>query len=465
MVQAGWPAAFLRGLSNTMIRTVTLTLFCLSNATLLAQAAWSITYPTVEPPRRSAGLTAFHHGTSTMVTLFGAGQGGILFDGWRLQGDAWSPLPGTLPPRRDNGVMVSDTVRDRLVLFAGGASVGLQDVWEWDGVSWSNPNPSLKPPGRRDHAAAFDPVRGVTIVFGGDGSGYLRDTWEWDGASWHDVVSPNVPPARVGATMAFDPSSGKVLLHGGTEPFSYLNDTWLFDGVDWQELQPSTPPPYRLFASMVADVDRSRVVLLGGQTSDPFTWEWDGSQWGPIYQPSPAPLQRFGMVYDSVERRVVVHGGFVNLLGSGMSVSDTWVYRTGSPASVSPFGAGCIGTAGTPMLVTAPGDLPWLGDTVEHVVSGIPVGEPGAIFASSLGPSAPVDLGVVGMPGCELLVTPDVTEFRAAIGNAATWTLSIPNDPVLAGVPFYQQAFVFDSLANTLGLVASNGMLATLGIR
>jgi hypothetical protein len=76
-----------------------------------------------------------------------------------------------------------------------------------------------------------------------------------------------------------------------------------------------------------------------------------------------------------------------------------------------------------------------------------------------------VSLAAVGMPGCDLLLPPDIVEFRAALAGAAEWTLTIPNTPALAGAPFYQQAFVLDAAANALGLIASNGIAVTPGIR
>jgi hypothetical protein len=102
---------------------------------------------------------------------------------------------------------------------------------------------------------------------------------------------------------------------------------------------------------------------------------------------------------------------------------------------------------------------------MRNVVEAIPVGEPGAVFVSSVGSTPSIPLGGVGMPGCNLLVPIDVVEFRAAAAGRAEWALAIPNTPSLAAASFRQQAFVLDATANALGLTASNAVLVTLGVR
>jgi hypothetical protein len=96
----------------------------------------------------------------------------------------------------------------------------------------------------------------------------------------------------------------------------------------------------------------------------------------------------------------------------------------------------------------------------------VAAGQLGALFVSSLGALAtPIDLTAVGMPGCSLLVPADVIEFRTASAGAAEWALAIPNSTSFVGAPIHQQAFPLDLPANALGIVASNGVVITPGIR
>jgi len=448
-----------------MNRTVSAVVVSLLSATLSAQAAWSRLYPASSPPARAGGVLAGHEATGGTVLYGGSGASGFLSDCWVLEGETWSQFVGVTPPARTSTAMVYDSVRQRIVLF-GGASVAsgpFADTWEWDGASWAQRTSVVTPPARASHALAFDRQRGVTVLFGGFGSGstIFDDIWEWDGANWVSRPHSGGPGARYGHQMAFDAVSGVVLVCGGVQPqVGIHNDTWAWDGVQWLQHQPATPPPHDLAMRTASDVDRGRVLLHGGDLGL-FSWEWDGSEWSLLLQASPGPRSYPAMAYDASARRTVLFGGEV----SGTELNDTWVFSTPLPASVESIGVGCAGTAGTPVLAAAPSSLPWLGDTHRNVVAGIAPGELGALFVSSFGSSVPVDLGLVGMPGCNLLVGLDVLEFGLAVGGEAEWQFVVPNDPVLAGVSIYQQAFPLDGAANPLGFSASNGVVVTTGIR
>lgn len=76
----------------------------------------------------------------------------------------------------------------------------------------------------------------------------------------------------------------------------------------------------------------------------------------------------------------------------------------------------------------------------------------------------PLDLTPAGANGCSLLTG---FEFANAIVSDASgqgsFQYAFPNDKNLIGVVFYNQFGVFDSPANSLGLVFSNGAKGTLG--
>ena len=78
------------------------------------------------------------------------------------------------------------------------------------------------------------------------------------------------------------------------------------------------------------------------------------------------------------------------------------------------------------------------------------------------GGSLPVTLP--GAPGCDLLVSPDVTV--TALTNAAgasSSTIAIPNTSALEGLGVFYQWVVLDQQANAIGLVTSGGALGVLG--
>lgn len=447
----------------------------LIGAPTAAQASWTMLYPTAVPPPRVEATLGAHERLGKTILLWGAEGGVQATTAWVLTGNSWSLQPGAVPSPRLDAALAFDAARDQLVVF-GGNNPGfalLDDTWRWNGTTWTLAPTPTRPPARLGAAMAFDRTRSVVVLFGGQSSGggpfpYFADTWEWNGVVWQQRLPSTSPPARLLPSMAFDPVSGGVLLFGGigSGPGSgtIYTDSWTWNGTNWTQHQPATPPPARIWQGMVTDLDRQRIVLFGGQGGDAFTWQWDGSQWHADNLPSPGSRFRFGMVYDAAARRVVVHGGQWTT-GSSYFLFDTWIYRTPLPADVAPFGSGCAGTAGTPVLANAPYTLPWLGDTMRNVVQTIPAGELGAFFVSSFGSTPPLPLGSLGMPGCDLFVPLDVVEFRAAAAGLAEWALAIPNTPSLAAAQFRQQAFVLDATANALGLVASNGVTVTLGVR
>ena len=79
--------------------------------------------------------------------------------------------------------MTYDPARSRVVLFGGHnhpTDVYLDDVWEYDGVTWTQRTPvTTVPAGREGAACAWDAVRRKLVVHGGYSwtTGVLDDTW------------------------------------------------------------------------------------------------------------------------------------------------------------------------------------------------------------------------------------------------------------------------------------------------
>lgn len=91
----------------------------------------------------------------------------------------------------------------------------------------------------------------------------------------------------------------------------------------------------------------------------------------------------------------------------------------------------------------------------------------GASASSWGGIRLPLPLAPFGMPGCDLLVSPDLTQpigFTNASGRA--WvTLPIPGEPGFLGAAFHLQAAVRNPTANALGLLWTNGGRGVIGMR
>jgi Tol biopolymer transport system component len=136
------------------------------------------------------------------------------------------------------------------------------------------------------------------------------------------------------------------------------------------------------------------------------------------------------------------------------------------PAVVATFtlaGAGCAGSSGTPTLDRDPETLPWTGASFRLTGSGSPIGY-GLLALGSSGLPVPLPLDGLGLPGCSVTATVDVTALLASTPYTPwTATLAVPADPNLRGLPLWFRAMQFDPWANAFGAALSNGAQATIG--
>ena len=127
------------------------------------------------------------------------------------------------------------------------------------------------------------------------------------------------------------------------------------------------------------------------------------------------------------------------------------------------FGSGCEGSSGKRPIISWQG-APSIGSKDFHLVlrdgpaSGAVILALGASNTEWNTVSLPLDLGILGMTGCELLVSPDLSLRSSATGGKSAANLPIPNDPLLRGANVYAQWFCLDPGSNTLGMSASNGV-------
>ena len=92
---------------------------------------------------------------------------------------------------------------------------------------------------------------------------------------------------------------------------------------------------------------------------------------------------------------------------------------------------------------------------------GLPNNAPGFAWIGSQGIGGtygglllPIDLGVIGAPGCFIHASVDYAIPLTAAGTSARWpTIQLPNDPSLAGAFFYDHSIWLDAAANALGAV------------
>jgi len=86
------------------------------------------------------------------------------------------------------------------------------------------------------------------------------------------------------------------------------------------------------------------------------------------------------------------------------------------------------------------------------------------LFRSVQQATPPIDLTAIGMPGCfQHVLAPIATLFNAP-GTSVQIQQAIPNSVSLVGVNFVGQAVAYSPPLTALGLVASNGLVMTLGL-
>ena len=126
---------------------------------------------------------------------------------------------------------------DRLTRFS--------DMWSFDGTGWTEIKPATTPGMRYGAQVAVDPRTNHTFVFGGirldlDAANnqvqvYANDMWEWDGTTWTKVTTALTPPARENGGFALDPLRNELLMFGGYSGF-YLSDLWSFSNGKWTQV-------------------------------------------------------------------------------------------------------------------------------------------------------------------------------------------------------------------------------------
>jgi hypothetical protein len=279
-----------------------------------------------------------------VVVLFGGGDNPNmpigLNDTWEWNGVTWTQrTPVTMPPGRVYHALAYDSTRGVTVLFGGlsGVTGGVTaDTWEWDGANWAVRTPTTSPPARFEHALVFDSARGETVLFGGNpvgimGSGSpLGDTWVWNGTNWTQRTPAAVPPVRCLHAMAYDSARGKTVLFGGAAAIPSINtpllaDTWEWNGANWAARTPAAAPSAR-YAHTMAYGTQGTTVLFGGYCPGMGeTWQWDGTNWWqPTLPLSPPPRIVSAMAYDSARGALVLFDGAI-MSGSSVTLyNDTW---------------------------------------------------------------------------------------------------------------------------------------------
>jgi PKD repeat protein len=129
------------------------------------------------------------------------------------------------------------------------------------------------------------------------------------------------------------------------------------------------------------------------------------------------------------------------------------------------IGAGCAGSLGVPGNRST--TLPTLGGAATIVVDKLPL-DIGVLAlgvsrtVSAIGP-LPVDLALIGMPGCPLRVSFEATATLVGAASSATLVFPVPVTATLIGVQIYSQALSLDPALNPFGFAISDAAVMLVG--
>ena len=279
--------------------------------TAASERIWSQRFPTtLKPAARTEHATAYDLKRGRTIMFGGQDEDGKLQDVWEWDGTRWDfvIVGGESPSPRAGHAMAYDAARGLTVMFGGLTVEGTlsDETWIWNGNAWRKATPAVAPPGREFHRMTYFPERGTVILFGGLSASELDDVWEWDGETWSEVTATGpVPPARWNHAMAYDPVRGRIVLYGGraTSPRA---DMWWWDGTTWEEQVFFGSRPSPLYVNRMAyDFLRERLVLFGEKT-----WEWTGTQWvAPASSGNPESRSYGEVEFDPVRKRVTLFAG------------------------------------------------------------------------------------------------------------------------------------------------------------
>lgn len=123
-------------------------------------------------------------------------------------------------------------------------------------------------------------------------------------------------------------------------------------------------------------------------------------------------------------------------------------------------GSGCAGTLGVPTNIST--TQPVLGGQATIVVDNLPF-DIAVMALGTVRNAPPVDLAIIGMPGCSLHHNAVVLNTLIGAANSATLNFPVPNNGVLIGMQIYTQAASLDLGVNALGFALSDAAVMLVG--
>ncbi|MBI5853530.1 MAG: hypothetical protein HZB39_21180, partial [Planctomycetes bacterium] len=185
---------------------------------------------------------------------------------------------------------------------------------------------------------------------------------------------------------------------------------------------------------------------------------WNGSTWSPLGTGTDNSVYALA----ALPNGDFVAGGVFTIVDGKPALY--FARHLACPATAIPYGIGCTGSGG-PNVLTAI-TLPWVGGTFRATATGMP----SSLLALSMTGFSQVAIPLAsllpqGVPGCDLLASPDFADVIATSGGTAQFQLVLPNSASLVGAQFFHQVVPVEldqSLALT-AVTSTNALAMTIG--
>ena len=369
----------------------------------------------------------------------------------RWDGTTWSPLGAGLSGSAfalqvmPNG----DVVAGGIFGLAGGQPA--QYLARWDGSTWSafgaGPSAPVQCIGLRSNG---------DLVVAASASVYLSNLEVWSGGGWSILAA--LPSQSVVAIQELP--GGDMVFGGFLAGVPSVSSPGLvrWDGTNWSSMQLSPHSSVSALGLLPnGDLIAAGNLVFGSSGSG--VARWDGTSWSALEDNTAYQVLTFAVLPDGE----VVAGGSFDLIGGVVSPRLASLVSP-CPATVVPFGAGCVGSNGIKELV--PTALPWLGGTFRSRASGMPQLGFVAMISGFTSLAVPLPwLFPAAGAGCLGYSSAESVELALPMAGEVSSQIALPVTPALVGATFHQYAlaFEFDPLGTLIEVTSSNGLTVTLG--
>lgn len=369
----------------------------------------------------------------------------------RWDGTAWSPMAQGIPGEvRCLAVLGNGDVVAGGVFNWAGAGPALR-VARWNGTAWS-------PMGAGFDAAvnALAALPDGTVVAGGafnlSGTTPTPRVARWDGSQWQPLGNPQtVVQALAVLANGSIVAAGEFVSGQARTVQQWTGSAWttLGTGMDQDVRALRALPNGGLLAG-------GPFSVAGGVLADRLAY-WSGSAWSGFG----SGLGGFVQALDVRSNGDVVFGGNFTVVANAPA-SHVAILQRPCAGVVDVVATPCVGPAGP--LTLRPDTVPGPNQVYRATARGF---APVAIALHTIGfqaTSLPLPgLLPIGVPGCDLLVTPDLLDAVVVAGDSSTQSIPLVGGAAWLGLQLHQQFLQLADIAGAQSLSSSNALRVQIG--